>query len=166
MATLFRMNVSHVFVWKRRVLCFGCFMRNQSGRYETFRQLMVLHLHWPCNEIKISFEIAIQQEVVYNWYCENCVRTARGRSVDPRCDGNIVELYCDLLEGEGESGRNVVYPWCKVFTNVCSFTWPRGCAPLIQLVVRYHFTFTGPRIVIYSYNKIQRDALFVSNLFW
>jgi hypothetical protein len=28
--------------------------------------------------------------------------------VDPRCGGNIVELYCDLLEDESESGRNIV----------------------------------------------------------
>jgi len=28
--------------------------------------------------------------------------------VEPRCGGNIVEMYCDLLEGEGESGRSIV----------------------------------------------------------
>jgi hypothetical protein len=45
MATLFKVNVLHVFVSKLRSLYFGCFMRNKSGSYETFRQLMVLHLH-------------------------------------------------------------------------------------------------------------------------
>jgi len=35
-------------------------------------------------------------------------RTAGGRNVEPRCDGNIVEMYCDLVEGEGESRRNTV----------------------------------------------------------
>jgi hypothetical protein len=48
--------------------------------------------------------------MLYNLYYENCVRTARGRNVEPRCDRNIVEVYCDLLEGEGESGRNIVDP--------------------------------------------------------
>ena len=28
--------------------------------------------------------------------------------MEPRCDGNIVEMYCELLEGEGESERNIV----------------------------------------------------------
>jgi hypothetical protein len=36
---------------------------------------------------------------------------------------------------------------------VYSFTWPRDCAPRIQLGVFYHLTFRGPCIVIYSYNK-------------
>jgi hypothetical protein len=70
---------------------------------------------WCCictdlNDIEISFEFTVQQEVVYNRYYENCVTTAGDGNVQPRCDGNFVELYCDLLEGEGESGRNTVYP--------------------------------------------------------
>jgi hypothetical protein len=48
------MNVLHVLVSKRASLYFGWILRNKSGRYETFRQLVVLHVHGTCNEIKNS----------------------------------------------------------------------------------------------------------------
>jgi hypothetical protein len=34
-----------------------------------------------------------------------------------------------------------------------------------KLTQRENLTFTGPRIVIYSYNKSQRDALFLEFIF-
>jgi hypothetical protein len=82
------------------------------------------------------------------------VSTVGGRNVDPRCDGNIVELYFELLGGEGESGRIVVGISLMQSIYECVFVYlvKRFCASYSTWCS--FLTFRGPcSIVIYSYNK-------------